>query len=595
MSDLGLGVILNCVKAEIGIGGKWLDATAAARAGLVISGTVWREGKFELRTLTVLNQSGQSVSLDGFRWRMGASDGGFFASDGKAMRVYLEGWTMASPCGVRKYGEYDFQFNPEYLPFAVCRPDRYCKDTPNRFRSEHLTVVRDGSGKMLLAGFVTSARAFGNFTMRLAEEGMSEFDAYCDFDGRTLSDGETVTSETLAFSVGTESEVLLEEFAEKWGECSHRRNRFETAAGWCSWYYYFDKVREEDILSNVKFLAQNREKYPVRYLQLDDGYQSFLGDWLTCNEKFPHGLAYLAGEIRKAGFVPALWLGPFMAEEGSRLLAEHPEWMLHDKAGNVLYPQQWREGRKAAVLDGTNPAVQRHFEELFRAVRSLGFDYVKLDFMMLASATPGAVRFDPNATRAEALRRGMEAIRRGFGEDGFILGCTVPLGQMVAVVDAERISTDITPYWEPPRKWYDEAPTVPNVCRNVAAHIYMHKRLWLNDPDTLIVRSDNTELTENEVHLWADLLTLSGGMILSSDNLPSLTPDRAVLAEDLLNHIDRYETRVADRFEHVPCTILEGVERSSGKRVTGLFHYGEGEAIVAGTKLAAHSSKIIEA
>ena len=50
-----------------------------------------------------------------------------------------------------------------------------------------------------------------------------------------------------------------------------------------------------------------------------------------------------------------------MAESNSVLLKEHPEWMIHDKEGNViLAPMNWR-GNKVAVLDGTHPEVQEHF------------------------------------------------------------------------------------------------------------------------------------------------------------------------------------------------------------------------------------------
>jgi alpha-galactosidase len=147
------------------------------------------------------------------------------------------------------------------------------------------------------------------------------------------------------------------------------------------------------------------------------------------------------------------------------------------------------------ALDGTYKAVQDHLRELFKTIRGYGIDYVKLDFCMIAASIPSARYSDPTATRAQALRRALAAIREGFGDDGFILGCTMPFGPAVGIVDAMRSSTDITPYWQSASHQHAEAPNVPNVCRNIINHNYMNGRLWINDPDTLIVRDDETELT----------------------------------------------------------------------------------------------------
>ena len=47
----------------------------------------------------------------------------------------------------------------------------------------------------------------------------------------------------------------------------------------------------------------------------------------------------------------------------------------------------------------------------------------------------------------------------------------------------------------------------------------MHGRLWANDPDCLLVRTDRTKLTLDETRTLASAIGLSGGMMLSSDDL----------------------------------------------------------------------------
>ena len=59
--------------------------------------------------------------------------------------------------------------------------------------------------------------------------------------------------------------------------------------GWCSWYELYNDVKESDILRNVELLASHPELH-MDFVQVDDGYQAAIGDWLTCNRKFPNGL-----------------------------------------------------------------------------------------------------------------------------------------------------------------------------------------------------------------------------------------------------------------------------------------------------------------
>ncbi len=583
---------------EIQIEGKWLNAAACASRGLRLTENIHAATSHLERRLRVENNSGAVFRLGGFRWHRQGHHNEFFDMPAEQLRLYLEGWTMASPCGTKRFGDRDFDFDPGYIAYAVCEPQDHNDTIPNHFRAEYMVAIHNAaSGQSLLTGFITSADQFGRFVVKLDENGVAEYSAVSGGDGREVDPGEAVDSETLAIIPGDDGNVLFRRFAELWGERMQARKHFPPPVGWCSWYYYFDKVSEADVFENVRFLAAHREQYPLQYIQVDDGYQTALGDWLSCNEKFPHGLEALAAGIREAGFRPALWLGPFMVEENSELLKQHPEWMIHDHAGQVMLPFNWREGHRVAVLDGTHPEVQSFFRDLFAKLRKMGFEYVKLDFMMLASSVRDGVLYDRKATRAQALRRGLAAIRDGFGDDGFILGCTVPLGPVVGLVDGERISTDITPYWTPDRKWYSEAPTVPNVCRNVINHAYMNHRLWINDPDTIIVRDDNTKLTQNEVELWADAVRLVGGMLLLSDRLETLTPERAELLRPLLAEPDAGECHAVDLWENTIPQQWLSINRKTGEKLLGVFNFSDGKESIhvenTVLEMPPHSSRLI--
>ena len=50
----------------------------------------------------------------------------------------------------------------------------------------------------------------------------------------------------------------------------------------------------------------------------------------------------------------------------------------------------------------------------------------------------------------------------------------------------------------------------------------MHRRLWLNDPDCLMLRSRETSLTADERGALAAAIAASGGMMLISDDMALL-------------------------------------------------------------------------
>ena len=56
-------------------------------------------------------------------------------------------------------------------------------------------------------------------------------------------------------------------------------------------------------------------------------------------------------------------------------------------------------------------------------------------------------------------------------------------------------------------------PSLRNALRHTLNLDVLHKRLWWNDPDCLLVRDTNTRLTEPEVMSAITLVGLSGGML----------------------------------------------------------------------------------
>lgn len=526
------------------------------------------------------NRSSRPVRLDGFFWdaatdELAPSANGFSS-------CYLDGWSMPTPCGARLFSEPDFRFNPDYLKFAVSEPKDYRAEQPGRFRAENLVVFQDGAAgegsqqsPSLIFAFVTSEHQFGRFVIDAdASARRAAVRCISSCDGIMVPPGGQVRSEALSIGLADnreDAEARIAGYAAHWGRAMNARLHHPAPLGWCSWYYYFEKITEEDMVENIDFLKAHRAEYPVKYIQLDDGYQFDQGEWLVTNEKFPRGLSWLAGYAKDAGFTPGLWLAPFMVSEKCALWREHPEWLIHDADGKIIQESPWRTGM-CGILDATHPGAWEWLRGLFAKLREIGFDYVKLDFLVNACAERKGVLHDPMATRCNLLRRGLQAIRSGFGEDGLILTCTVPTAAVVGLADFNRIGTDITPYWCGEND-ADEAPNVPNVCRNVINRAYMNRRLFVSDPDTIIVREDNTRLSEQECALWRDAIMLGGGSLLLSDRMSTLTPKRAAWLQEIIRHHDEYETVPVDRAWHCPPRIWRGVSRTGGGVIEGRFDF----------------------
>jgi alpha-galactosidase len=307
----------------------------------------------------------------------------------------------------------------------------------------------------------------------------------------------------------------------------HARVPSKVATGWCTWYYFFGKVQEQDLVTNLETVAQCREEMPLSVVQLDDGFEAEVGDWLAVNEKFPHGLAWLAECVRNAGLTPGLWLAPFILKSSSRTARDHADWLLHDERGRpVSSGYNW--GQFTQALDPTHPGTQDYVRRVInKAVHEWGFPYLKLDFLF-AAALRGC-RHDPETTRAQALRRGLDLIREAAGHQAFLLGCGCPLGPGIGVFDAMRIGPDVAPNWRPrlfniESLWRDESgmDAARNAIQATLVRSALHGRWWHNDPDCLLVRDENTRLTGDEVRSLASVIGLSGGLVLSSDDLPRL-------------------------------------------------------------------------
>jgi len=417
-------------------------------------------------------------------------------------------------------------------------------DAPEAATSELFTILERSDGERLLAGFLEGATSLTTLTVRSPDA----IAARALLDGIQLAPGATRAIAPLYLERSRDpAGVLAARWAGKLGEAMGARTRAPFRRGWCSWYHYFHGITEDALRKNLRALAALRSSFPIEVVQLDDGFQSALGDWDETNRKFPSGLAKIGAEIRAAGFEAGIWTAPFLAARDSRLMRDHPDWLIRDEGGAPLpagYNPNWtgHDDKSAYALDASHPALRDHLETLFgKLVHEFGYSYLKLDFLY-AAAVEG-LRHGRTWTRAETLRQGLAAIRAGAGDDAFILGCGCPLGAAVGMVDGMRIGPDVSPYWG---SGGAGDPSTVHALDAIIARSFMHRRLWLNDPDCLMLRARETQLSADERLALASVIAGSGGMLLISDDMSLLGEDEsqlfraaAALAFQMDDHAER--------------------------------------------------------
>ena len=426
-----------------------------------------------------------------------------------ATSLYGEGFQMLSQTGGTLAAPIDYSQYTDAQHYRMPQPEG-----ARVFYG--LALLTPPGNETSMFAFTSCDRFSGAFVLR-----GSSLQAAVDCEGLTLEPGEGWDLEELIVSTGPRAR-LLGALADRIAAHHPRLAASEPPTGWCSWYCFGPRVTAQQVLDNLDVIARS---FPnLRYVQIDDGYQSAMGDWLTTGAAFGGNVRTVLDAIRARGLEPAIWVAPFVAEEQSAVFRDHRDWFVRGADGEPLRSDRvtfggWRRGPWYA-LDGTSPGVQQHFERLFSTMRrEWGCTYFKLDANFWGAIHGGRFH-DPRATRVEAYRRGMKAILRGAG-DAFVLGCNHPIWPSAGLVHGSRSSNDIK------RSWDRVATTArQNLSRN-----WQNGRLWWNDPDAVVLAG---ELTDNECRFHATAIYATGGMVLSGDDLTAMPPARAAMLRRLL-------------------------------------------------------------
>ncbi|MFZ4615676.1 MAG: hypothetical protein ACOYM2_05660, partial [Rectinemataceae bacterium] len=256
-----------------------------------------------------------------------AAQAGF--SDKANRLVFANGWQSWSFAGELARGE---RVRP-----AIIKPvlNTYVfregpRERRNEILSHFFTHIRVGENRLALASRGASIEQGGaplafridRNTLALSVEILSR--------GARHSPGDPIAELVVGWCIGTfaERDFLRRAFSE--------HHRFADLAFLChkgrlipggyeSWYNHYSAITESLIRTQLEAITTNDNLINTCFLrrgrptvfQIDDGWETAVGEWTAHDGKFPGGMARLAQEIDSSGMIPGLWVAPFLVTRSS--------------------------------------------------------------------------------------------------------------------------------------------------------------------------------------------------------------------------------------------------------------------------------------
>ena len=344
-------------------------------------------------------------------------------------------------------------------------------------------------------------------------------------------------------------------------------------SGWCSWYFYYQEINEEEVRRNARWIAANLKDYGALFVQIDDGWQGTghgLGenrDWTTIDKRFPSGMDTLARFIKSLGLRPGIWLAPHGQSNEAVVRANPGVFML--KADGSSASSTW-EGKY--LVDPSTPEARRYLKDLFTKLSGWGYEYFKIDgqpIVIREYRNKGEFMKRPAAGDANALyRETLASIREAIGPDRYLLGCWVIPVEGVGLMDGSRIGADVLPNWDGFRF----------ALRATMEYYFLHNVAWYADPDVLVVRPP---LPLEQARAWATLQGLTGQALLTSDRLADLPAERVELLRRVYPAVDARPLDLFKSPRNKRVWDLKVNHLGRAYDVVGLFNFDESKSSAA--------------
>lgn len=373
-------------------------------------------------------------------------------------------------------------------------------------------------------GYIENKVGLGRIQLLKTDSDQLSFIAESVYDpGFVLKRGHTVSSDRFMINVAENPYKSLENYASILGKINHARTS-SIVNGWCNWFYTLDHFSEDEIIRNAEFAAQHLKQYGFEYIQIDEGYQKWHGNW-EGNARFPHGMKWLATKIKSYGLKPGIWISPFVVSDTAAIIKQHPDWFLKNEDGSLKRIGPWtsentdwfkNELPKRYGLDITNPGAEKWFTALIDTIaNNWGYEMIKIDFV--AWTVFSAHHFyDPSYTPAQVYKKAFEIMRKVAGDQCHLLDCG-PGNITSGITNSMRIEYDQN-YGYREDAWKQYFTGSSSSAGAAGKRYYFHNKAWVNDADHICIDM----LSHSQSQAAASLIALSGGNTMSGDRLQTL-------------------------------------------------------------------------
>lgn len=339
-------------------------------------------------------------------------------------------------------------------------------------------------------------------------------------------------------------------------------------SGWCTWYYYYQQINENEVRQNTRWIAENLKDYGAQYVQIDDGWQGtgrvYTRDWTNVSDKFPGGMDKLAAYIKSTGLTPGIWIAPH-GQSNDAVVKNLPAIFLTKPDGSSA-SETW-EGRY--LIDPSIPESQQYMKDLFTKLKGWGYEYFKIDGQPIVV---NEYRNKKSFMKKQVddtvgmYRETLASIREAIGPHCYLLGCWGMPIEGVGIMNGSRTGGDVVLDW---------AGGFMLSMRATMQNYYLHNVVWYTDADTMLVRSP---LTLDQARAWATLQGLTGQAILDSDRLMDLSAERVELLRRVYPAVDirPLDLFPAERNKQILDLKINQLGRSYD--VVGVFNYDEAKS-----------------
>lgn len=456
----------------------------------------------------------------------------------------------------------------------------------------------------VVAGFSTQKRGSGVIFSNV-RDGALELKPRLDHGHLFLGSGDSKVFDSFVIGYFDDARIGLEQYASILAAGHEIKLRPKTAV-YCSWYADGPDHGGAGTEATTKELAEfisnkNLKDHGLGVIQLDDWWQDGpkIGgpathfDKVNPNGPYKNGIAPVARFVEEKGLTFGLWWLPFGRNHMEPVYQDKQDWFVKWPDGKPLRQKSFG----GTCLDTTNPEVEKHLENLGKTLRSWGARYFKMDGLVTGAGVDHVYindgykedkfgeclpLYQKGMTNIEALRHGLETIRKGAGSDVFFSGCCAVQNMRIyagtiGLVDSMRVGPDFN---------HDGEGIRSGPLRGSRVY-FLNGKVWWNDPDPTKVRTSNEKcvadnsitggVTLEQARLTSSWVSLTDQFYLISDWLPALPEERLdILKRTMLSHgatarpVDYFESKLPNTW------LVTDMESNPRRDVLGLFNfYGE--------------------